>query len=94
MHTLVTKQRIVGVTEVQDNNGESAGDAKADQSYQRLIDAIKAESGIDYKYEACEYADGGGDEQYSLLVSYTTEGDLKEGIQAGDGTAVSYQNVR
>ena len=27
---------IVGVTEVQDNNGQSAGDSKANQSYERL----------------------------------------------------------
>ena len=41
---------IIGVTEVQDNNGESAGDSKANQSYERLIAAIKAAGGVEYKY--------------------------------------------
>lgn len=89
---------IVGVTEVQDNNGESAGDAKADQSYQRLIDAIKAESGIAYKYvniDPVNNADGGAPNA-NIRVGFLynpARVNLKEGIQAGDATtAVSYQN--
>ena len=53
---------IIGVTEVQDNNGESAGDSKANQSYERLIAAIKAAGGVEYKYvniDPVNNADGG-----------------------------------
>lgn len=53
---------IIGVTEVQDNNGSSAGDAKADQSYQRLISEIKKAGGVNYNYVNIDpenNADGG-----------------------------------
>ncbi|RKJ00371.1 endonuclease/exonuclease/phosphatase, partial [Butyricicoccus sp. 1XD8-22] len=41
---------IVGVTEVQDNNGSSSGGTAANQSYERLIKAIEDESGVKYEY--------------------------------------------
>ena len=44
---------IVGVTEVQDNNGESTGDSKANQSYERLIAAIKDAGGR--RLSICKY---------------------------------------
>ncbi|MFJ7408919.1 MULTISPECIES: endonuclease [unclassified Lysinibacillus] len=89
---------IVGVTEVQDNNGESTGDSKADQSYQRLIDAIKAASGVEYKYvniDPVNNADGGAPNA-NIRVGFLynpARVNLKEGIPAGDAiTAVGYQD--
>ena len=41
---------IIGVTEVQDNNGQSAGDSKANESYERLIAEIEKAGGVKYKY--------------------------------------------
>ncbi|WP_208558913.1 chitobiase/beta-hexosaminidase C-terminal domain-containing protein [Marinilactibacillus kalidii] len=41
---------IVGVTEVQDNDGPDAGGPAADQSYQRLVDTIFEVSGTRYEY--------------------------------------------
>ncbi|MTD30797.1 endonuclease [Planomicrobium sp. YIM 101495] len=41
---------IIGVTEVQDNNGQDAGGPEAAQSYERLIKAIKDAGGVEYKY--------------------------------------------
>ncbi|QPQ37340.1 endonuclease [Lysinibacillus sp. JNUCC-52] len=89
---------IVGVTEVQDNNGESAGDSKADQSYQRLIDAIKAASGVEYKFvniDPVNNADGGAPNA-NIRVGFLynpARVNLKEGSPAGDATtAVGYQD--
>ncbi|HWL25754.1 MAG TPA: chitobiase/beta-hexosaminidase C-terminal domain-containing protein [Ureibacillus sp.] len=41
---------IIGVTEVQDNNGESAGNSAANESYERLIQAIVDAGGPRYEY--------------------------------------------
>ncbi|MEH6943872.1 endonuclease [Bacillus sp. JJ722] len=42
---------IIGLTEVQDNNGKKDdGTTDASESYQRLIEAIKKISGVEYKY--------------------------------------------
>jgi|GEM_PF-309959 len=89
---------IVGVTEVQDNNGESTGDSKADQSYKRLIDAIKVASGVEYKYvniDPVNNADGGAPNA-NIRVGFLynpARVKLKEGIKAGDATtAVGYQD--
>jgi len=89
---------IVGVTEVQDNNGESTGDSKADQSYQRLIDAIKAASGVEYKYvniDPVNNADGGAPNA-NIRVGFLYNPErvkLKEGIPAGNATtAVGYND--
>jgi uncharacterized protein len=45
------KPDIIGLTEVQDNDGETASNnSAADKSYERLIAAIKANGGPEYKY--------------------------------------------
>ncbi|CAM5191240.1 LTD domain-containing protein OS=Ureibacillus acetophenoni OX=614649 GN=SAMN05877842_101164 PE=4 SV=1 [Ureibacillus acetophenoni] len=41
---------IIGVTEVQDNNGQLAGDSAANESYERLIQAIVEAGGPRYEY--------------------------------------------
>ena len=41
---------IIGVTEVQDNNGRSAGDSAANESYERLIAEIENAGGVKYEY--------------------------------------------
>ncbi len=42
---------IIGLVEVQDNNGaEDDGTVEADESYQKLIDAIKADGGPEYAF--------------------------------------------
>jgi len=89
---------IVGVTEVQDNNGPSAGDSKADQSYQRLIDAIKGVGGVEYQYvniDPINNQDGGApDANIRVGFLYNPERvKLKEGMPTGDATtAVGYQD--
>lgn len=89
---------IVGVTEVQDNNGPSAGDSKADQSYQRLIDAIKGVGGVEYQYvniDPINNQDGGApDANIRVGFLYNPERvKLKEGIPSGDATtAVGYKD--
>src|SRR5690606_16733985 len=53
---------IIGVTEVQDNNGSSTGNSAANHSYERLIKAIKDAGGPEYKYlniDPINNADGG-----------------------------------
>lgn len=89
---------IIGVTEVQDNNGSSAGNAAADQSYQRLINVIKAAGGPEYKYlniDPVNNADGGAPNA-NIRVGFLYNPErvsLPSGIQAGDATtAVGYEN--
>ncbi|WP_231745122.1 endonuclease [Lysinibacillus sp. F5] len=88
---------IVGVTEVQDNNGASKGDSKADQSYKRLIDAIKAAGGVEYQYvniDPINNQDGGApDANIRVGFLYNPERvKLKNGIPTGDATtAVGYE---
>ncbi|MEK4484672.1 endonuclease [Psychrobacillus sp. FSL H8-0484] len=89
---------IVGVTEVQDNNGESTGDSKADQSYGRLIAAIKAAGGPEYKYVNIDPVNNqdGGAPNANIRVGFLYNPErvkLTEGISAGDATtAVGYEN--
>lgn len=89
---------IIGVTEVQDNNGSSAGNAAADQSYQRLINVIKAAGGPEYKYlniDPVNNADGGAPNA-NIRVGFLYNPErvsLPSGIQAGDATtAVGYED--
>ncbi|SDM36939.1 hypothetical protein SAMN05518871_10155 [Psychrobacillus sp. OK028] len=89
---------IVGVTEVQDNNGEGTGDSKADQSYARLITAIKAAGGANYQYVNIDpenNADGGAPNA-NIRVGFLYNPErvkLTEGISAGNATtAVGYQD--
>ena len=41
---------IIGVTEVQDNNGQKPGDSAANESYERLIAEIEKAGGVKYEY--------------------------------------------
>lgn len=89
---------IIGVTEVQDNNGEGTGDSAADQSYQRLIDNIVSIGGKSYKYVNIdpEYNKDGGAPNANIRVGFLYDPErvsLTEGIPAGDATtAVGYEN--
>lgn len=89
---------IIGVTEVQDNNGSSAGDTAADQSYQRLITEIKKAGGVNYNYvniDPVNDADGGAPNA-NIRVGFLYNPDrvqLTKGIPSGDATtAVAYKN--
>ncbi|MFE8696425.1 endonuclease [Cytobacillus sp. FJAT-53684] len=89
---------IVGVTEVQDNNGQDAGDSKANQSYERLITAIKAAGGVEYKYANIDPVNNmdGGAPNANIRVGFLYNPErvkLTEGIPAGNATtAVGYEN--
>lgn len=92
------KPDIIGVTEVQDNNGSSAGNSEANQSYERLIKTIKDAGGPEYKYlniDPVNNADGGAPNaniRVGFLYNPERVG-LPEGIKAGDAkTAVGYEN--
>lgn len=89
---------IVGVTEVQDNNGQDAGGTEANESYERLIAAIKEESGVEYKYLNIDPIAGqdGGAPNANIRVGFLYNPErisLPEGIESGDATtAVGYEN--
>ena len=89
---------IIGVTEVQDNNGQDAGDSRANESYERLIQAIVDAGGVRYEYaniDPVNNADGGAPNA-NIRVGFLYNPDrvsLTEGIPAGDATtAVGYEN--
>jgi predicted extracellular nuclease len=89
---------IIGVTEVQDNNGQGTGDSAADQSYQRLIDNIVSVGGKSYKYVNIDPENNkdGGAPNANIRVGFLYDPErvsLTEGIPAGDATtAVDYEN--
>lgn len=89
---------IVGVTEVQDNNGEDAGDSKANQSYERLITAIKTAGGVQYKYVNIDPENNkdGGAPNANIRVGFLYNPErvsLTEGANPGNATtAVGYEN--
>ncbi len=89
---------IIGVTEVQDNNGPNAGDAKANQSYERLIKAIKDAGGVEYHYVNIDPINNqdGGQPNANIRVGFLYNPErvsLIEGIPHGDATtAVQYEN--
>ncbi|MGG0658080.1 endonuclease [Rummeliibacillus pycnus] len=89
---------IIGVTEVQDNNGSSAGGTAADQSYQRLITEIENAGGVKYNYvniDPVNNADGGAPNA-NIRVGFLYNPDrvkLTQDIPSGDAsTAVGYKN--
>ncbi|WP_397537136.1 endonuclease [Rummeliibacillus pycnus] len=89
---------IIGVTEVQDNNGSTAGGTAADQSYQRLITEIKNAGGVKYNYVNIDpenNADGGAPNA-NIRVGFLYNPErvqLTQGIPSGDAkTAVGYKN--
>ncbi|WP_245976670.1 endonuclease [Oceanobacillus arenosus] len=89
---------IIGVTEVQDNNGQDAGDSAANESYERLIQAIVDAGGVRYEYaniDPVNNADGGAPNA-NIRVGFLYNPErvaLTEGMPAGDATtAVGYEN--
>ncbi|WP_203248918.1 endonuclease [Sporosarcina beigongshangi] len=89
---------IVGVTEVQDNNGEDAGDSKANESYDRLIAEIVKAGGVHYEYVNIDPVNNqdGGAPNANIRVGFLYNPQrvtLTEGIPQGDATtAVGYEN--
>lgn len=89
---------IIGVTEVQDNNGPDAGDSKANESYERLIQAIVEAGGIQYEYVNIDPVNNedGGQPNANIRVGFLynpARVSLTEGIPHGDATtAAGYEN--
>ncbi|WP_223254382.1 5'-nucleotidase C-terminal domain-containing protein [Bacillus sp. HNG] len=89
---------IIGVTEVQDNNGQDAGNSAANESYERLIQAIIDAGGPVYEYLNIDpiYNADGGAPNANIRVGFLYNPErvsLPEGIPAGDATtAVGYEN--
>lgn len=89
---------IIGVTEVQDNNGALSGNAAANESYERLIQAIVDAGGPRYSYlniDPINNVDGGAPNA-NIRVGFLYNPQrvsLPEGIQPGNATsAVGYEN--
>ncbi|MED4206273.1 5'-nucleotidase C-terminal domain-containing protein [Neobacillus mesonae] len=88
---------IVGLVEVQDNNGETAGGTAADQNYQALIDAIKKAGGPTYNWTDIEPVNNqdGGAPNGNIRVGFIYNPDrvaLKQGTKGGSTQAVGYEN--
>src|SRR5690606_41751518 len=89
---------IIGVTEVQDNTGPKSGDSKANRCYERLITAIKAAGGPEYKYLNIDPVNNqdGGQPNANIRVGFLYNPDrvsIPYGTEAGDATtAVKYEN--
>lgn len=89
---------IVGVTEVQDNNGQDAGDSDASQSYERLIAEIKKVGGVEYKYANINPVNNedGGAPNANIRVGFLYNPErvsLTKGNPEGDATtAVGYKD--
>ncbi|MFJ5769595.1 chitobiase/beta-hexosaminidase C-terminal domain-containing protein [Psychrobacillus sp. NPDC093180] len=89
---------IIGVTEVQDNNGSAAGGTAANESYERLIAEIEKAGGVKYKYVNIDPESGkdGGAPNANIRVGFLYNPErvkLTEGATAGSATtAVGYEN--
>ncbi|WP_052245808.1 endonuclease [Sporosarcina sp. ZBG7A] len=89
---------IVGVTEVQDNNGPDAGGPEAYQSYERLIQAIVDAGGVKYEYVNIDPVNNqdGGQPNANIRVGFLYNPErvsMKTGAPHGDAvTAVGYEN--
>ncbi|MGN7407886.1 lamin tail domain-containing protein [Sporosarcina sp. SAFN-010] len=89
---------IVGVTEVQDNNGPDAGGPEANQSYERLIQAIVEAGGVKYEYVNIDPVNNqdGGQPNANIRVGFLynpERASMKTGAPHGDAvTAVGYEN--
>lgn len=87
---------IVGVTEVQDNNGQDTGDSAANESYERLIREIVQAGGVEYEYVNIDPANNqdGGAPNSNIRVGFLYNPErvsLTEGMEPGDAeTAVGY----
>ncbi|KAA0955974.1 endonuclease/exonuclease/phosphatase [Sporosarcina sp. ANT_H38] len=89
---------IVGVTEVQDNNGQDAGNSEASQSYERLIAEIVKAGGVKYEYANIDPVNNqdGGAPNANIRVGFLYNPErvtLTKGNPKGDATtAVGYKN--
>ncbi|WP_082023371.1 lamin tail domain-containing protein [Sporosarcina koreensis] len=89
---------IVGVTEVQDNNGPDAGGPEANESYERLIQAIVEAGGVKYEYANIDPVNNedGGQPNANIRVGFLYNPErvsLKDGAPHGDAvTPVGYEN--
>ena len=90
---------IIGLTEIQDNNGTEAGPENADASetYQRLIDVIQEAGGPTYDYVNIDpaYNEDGGAPNSNIRVGFIYNPDrvsLKEGPAGTATDAVTYEN--
>ncbi|WJY26447.1 endonuclease [Sporosarcina trichiuri] len=89
---------IVGVTEVQDNNGPDAGGPEANESYERLIQAIVEAGGVKYEYVNIDPVNNedGGQPNANIRVGFLYNPErvsLKGGVPHGDAmTPVGYEN--
>nr|WP_232796233.1 endonuclease/exonuclease/phosphatase family protein [Staphylococcus canis] len=96
--THMKKPDIIGVTEVQDNNGPDKGTAEANQSYQRLIQAIEAAGGPTYRYINIDPNNNqdGGQPDANIRVGFLYNPQrvtFDDHISPGDAsTAVGYKN--
>ncbi|MBF1994012.1 endonuclease/exonuclease/phosphatase family protein [Staphylococcus schleiferi] len=96
--TDMKKPDIIGVTEVQDNDGPGKGGPEAQASYERLIKAIEAAGGLTYRYVNIDpkmNADGGQPDA-NIRVGFLYNPDrvkFDNQIKPGDAdTAVAYRN--
>ncbi|MCM3567379.1 5'-nucleotidase C-terminal domain-containing protein [Neobacillus mesonae] len=88
---------IVGLVEVQDNNGESAGGTDASENYQALIDAIKANGGPSYQWTDIAPVENqdGGVPNGNIRVGFIYNPDrvtLKPGTKGTATESVGYEN--
>jgi len=89
---------IVGVTEVQDNNGQDAGNSEASQSYERLIAEIVKAGGVKYEYANIDPVNNedGGAPNANIRVGFLynpARVTLTKGNPQGDATkAVGYKD--
>ncbi|WP_060664545.1 5'-nucleotidase C-terminal domain-containing protein [Bacillus sp. CHD6a] len=81
---------IITLVEVQDNDGQTdSGNADASESYERLIDAIKAADGPTYAWTdvAPENNTNGGAPGANIRVGYLYNPERVELVDAAEGTA-------
>lgn len=89
---------IIGVTEVQDNNGQQVGESAANESYERLIAEIEKAGGVKYQYVNIDPVNNedGGAPNANIRVGFLYNPErvsLTEDIPAGDATtAVGYED--
>ncbi|CAM3131294.1 endonuclease [Filibacter tadaridae] len=89
---------IIGVTEVQDNNGQDEGESAANESYERLIAEIVKAGGVKYEYANIDPVNNqdGGAPNANIRVGFLYNPDrvsLTEGIEHGNATkAVGYKD--
>lgn len=89
---------IVGLTEVQDNDGPGAGGPEANESYERLIEAINVASGTKYEYVNIDPVmnQDGGQPNANIQVGFIYNSErvsFVDSIEKGDATtAAGYED--